>query len=181
MRRFAVKAHMLKVSAITAAAALLLLSGCGAADLPVPVASPSPVASPEPEAFISGMDEAEEMLSEVMGSAPQYTVLDYAASEDADAFVEGAILYRDAGKVNEGSLLVYTKAAVTAISYGEADDPYNYDDDCSIEITGGDTIRYSVRDMDTGYLLTFGVQCSVLEDGTPHFKTVDSPSYSSNH
>lgn len=179
MRRFAVKAHMLKVSAITAAAVLLLLSGCGAAD--VPAASPSPAASPEPEAFISGMDEAEEMLSEVMGPAPQYTVLDYAASEDADAFVEGAILYRDAGKVNEGSLLVYTKAAVTTISYGEADDPYNYDDDCAIEITGGDTIRYSVRDMNTGYLLTFGVQCSVLEDGTPHFKTVDSPSYSSNY
>ncbi len=158
---------------------VFLLSGCGAAD--VPAASPSPTASPEPEAFISGMDEVEEMLSEVMGPAPQYTALDYAASEDADAFVEGVILYRDAGKVNEGSLLVYTKAAVTAISYGEADDPYNYDDDCALEITGGDTIRYSVRDMGTGNLLTFAVQCSVLEDGTPHFKTVGSPSFSSNY
>ncbi|HIS72742.1 MAG TPA: hypothetical protein IAD43_07455 [Candidatus Scatomorpha pullicola] len=109
----------------------------------------------------------------VPGGSNQYTVLDYAVSEDG--FVRGVILYRDAARLNEGNLVVYTETSATEISYGEADDVYRYTDKCSLEIRNGDTVSYYVEDYSTGEVINYAVKCSMLEDGTKHFETVAGP------
>ena len=109
----------------------------------------------------------------VPGGSNQYTVLDYAVSEDG--FVRGVILYRDAARLNEGNLVVYTETSATEISYGEADDVYRYTDKCSLEIRNGDTVSYYVEDYSTGEVINYAVKCSILEDGTKHFETVAGP------
>lgn len=162
-------AHVLLLA--LACTAALLLSGCGVSD--ATVSTPAPTANPTAEPFIADMEAATEMLWQkkgVPGGSNQYTVLDYAVSEDG--FVRGVILYRDAARLNEGNLVVYTETSATEISYGEADDVYRYTDKCSLEIRNGDTVSYYVEDYNTGEVINFAVKCSMLEDGTKHFETV---------
>lgn len=157
-----------------ACTAALLLSGCGVSD--ATGSTPAPTANPTAEPFIADMEAATEMLWQkkgVPGGSNQYTVLDYAVSEDG--FVRGVILYRDAARLNEGNLVVYTETSATEISYGDADDVYRYTDKCSLEIRNGDTVSYYVEDYSTGEVINYAVKCSMLEDGTKHFETVAGP------
>lgn len=175
----------------------LLLSACGlfgedapdvsALPSPRPTPSTTPTAPPsdvpsaapsEEPALISGLEEASALVCEVKNEpegSHQYTALDYALAEDEGDFVQAAVLFRDAGKLSEGNICVVTQDSSTVISYGEPDDIYRYTDKCSLEIRNGDTVSYYVEDYDTGELIHFAFKCSTLEDGTPHFETVDAP------
>lgn len=95
--------------------------------------------------------------------------------EDEDGFVQAAVLFRDAGALSEGNIFVITQNSSTVITYGGPDDIYRYTDRCSLEIRGGDTVSYYVENYDTGELVRFAFRCSELEDGTPHYETVDGP------
>ena len=105
----------------------------------------------------------------------QYTALDFALAEDEDGFVQAAVLFRDAGELSEGNIFVITQNSSTVITYGGPDDIYRYTDRCSLEIRGGDTVSYYVENYETGELVRFAFRCSELEDGTPHYETVDGP------
>ena len=96
-------------------------------------------------------------------------------AEDEDGFVQAAVLFRDAGELSEGNIFVITQNSSTVITYGGPDDIYRYTDRCSLEIRGGDTVSYYVENYETGALVRFAFRCSELEDGTPHYETVDGP------
>lgn len=188
-----------KTRSLALAAVLLsamLLSACGlfgpspdATPLPSPLLTPSappaatpsdpptPAPSAEPE-LISSLEEASALVCEAKNQpqgSHQYTALDFALAEDEDGFVQAAVLFRDAGALSEGNIFVITQNSSTVITYGGPDDIYRYTDRCSLEIRGGDTVSYYVENYDTGELVLFAFRCSELEDGTPHYETVDGP------
>ena len=124
------------------------------------------------------LEEASALVCEVKNEpegSHQYTAIDYALAEDEGDFVQAAVLFRDAGKLSEGNICVVTQDSSTVISYGGPDDIYRYTDKCSLEIRNGDTVSYYVENYDTGELIHFAFKCSTLEDGTPHYETVDAP------
>ena len=188
-----------KTRSLALAAVLLsamLLSACGlfgpspdATPLPSPLLTPSappaaapsapptPAPSAEPE-LISSLEEASALVCEAKNQpqgSHQYTALDFALAEAEDSFVQAAVLFRDAGELSEGNIFVITQNSSTVITYGGPDDIYRYTDRCSLEIRGGDTVSYYVENYDTGELIHFAFKCSTLEDGTPHYETVDAP------
>lgn len=179
----------LRLIALTALllSSALLLSACGLFGEDAPEAgttptapppdSPSPVPAEEP-ALINGLEEASKLVCEVKNEpegSHQYTALDYALAEAEGDFVRAAVLFRDAGELSEGNICVITQNSSTVISYVGPDDIYRYTDKCSLEIRNGDTVSYYVENYYTGELIHFAFRCSTLDDGTPHYETVDGP------
>ena len=159
---------------------VLIMAACGNVEsgqsvVATPTYAPS-FAPSEAPALINGLEEATEMVCELKNQpegSHQYTALDFALAEDEDDFVQTAILFRDAGRLSEGNIYVITQNSSTVITYGEPDDIYRYTDKCSLEIRNGDTVSYYVEDYETGEVVHFAFRCSELEDGTPHFESVD--------
>ena len=115
------------------------------------------------------------MKNEPEGSH-QYTAIDYALAEDEGGFVQAAVLFRDAGKLSEGNICV-DDARTPARSSPTAGRTTSSGTrtGAAFEIRGGDTVSYYVENYDTGELIHFAFKCSTLEDGTPHYETVDAP------